>query len=89
MEDRRIHDRITLIEVWVNKHEARHADVDLSIKQNIELAKKIEANTSEMVSLLKGAKSTRAFLVWVSPLIAFIAMVVGAFWAALTWFSRH
>ena len=86
MEERRVHERLTVVEQWVDKHEQRHCDFEEAIRHNTELSKAIEANTSELVKLFKGANSVRMFFVWASPIAAAIAGI-WAFFSLI--FGRH
>lgn len=64
MEDRRAHDRITSLEDVVEKHIQEHTKFETSLKN-------IEANTAELVELVRGAKGIRQLIVWAAPLVAF------------------
>lgn len=89
MEDQRAHTRIDGLEGALKKHFEDHARFEFSLHENTELTKKIagdiatvSTNTSELVTLVRGAKGLRKFAVWITPL----AIVVGAVWA---WLKAH
>jgi len=63
MEDRRAHDRLDDMERRLTKFEA-------NLRINTELTRTIASNTTELVSLVKGAKGLRKFVVWAAPIVA-------------------
>lgn len=71
MEDKRAHERLDVIELEMEEHRKEHKDFEASIRENTELTKTIEANTSELVALFKGATHVRSFFIWASPIAAF------------------
>ena len=83
MEERRVHERLTVVEQWVDKHEQRHNEFEEALRLNTELTKSIEANTRELVILYKGANNVRTFFIWASPITT---AVVGV-WAFFSWIS--
>ena len=86
MEERRVNERLTVVEEWVDKHEQRHNEFEAALRHNTELTKSIEANTHELVTLFRGASNMRTFFVWASPIAAALAGI----WAFIAWlFGRH
>ena len=83
MEDHRAHERLTVVEQWVDKHEQRHCDFEEALRHNTELTQAIEANTRELVILYRGANNVRTFFIWASPIAAAIAGV----WAFFSFIS--
>ena len=81
MEDRRAHERLTVVEQWVDKHEQRHNEFEEALRRNTELTQAIEVNTRELVILYRGANNVRTFFIWASPIAAAIAGV----WAFFSW----
>ena len=66
MEERREHERrITDLEGRMNRFEA-------SLNANTLATQQVAENTTEIVQLIKGAKTFRSFLLWVAPIAAFI-----------------
>lgn len=80
MDDRRAHERIGHLEEVVGKHLIDHARFEESLLRNTELTMKIAENTSELVTLVRGAKGLRTFMVWVTPVVIGVAAVI-------TWFD--
>ena len=72
MEDRRAHDRI-------NTLEGRLDSFEKELKANTEATQTIATNTTEIVSIIKGAKGMRHFIVWLTP----VAVVFGYLWSIL------
>jgi len=56
-----------------------HTRFEQAIAANTALTKGIADNTAELVTLVKGAKGLRSFVVWAAP----IAAVLAAAWAWL------
>ena len=81
MEERRVHERLTVVEQWVDKHEQRHNEFEEALRHNTELTQAIEVNTRELVILYRGANNVRTFFVWASPIAATIASI----WAFFSW----
>ncbi len=75
MEDKRAHERITGLEEVVTKHLESHVKFEASIQT-------IADNTSELVTLVKGAKGLQKFILWAMP----FAVAGGALWA---WIKAH
>lgn len=71
MIDKRAHERLDLVEAAMEQHRIDHKRFEASIAENTVLTRSIEANTSELVTLFKGASSVRTFFVWASPIAAF------------------
>jgi len=67
-EDRRAHTRITNLEDRLNTFEKK-------LDANTAATQTIAENTTEIVSLIKGAKGLRNFLLWVTPIAAAIALL--------------
>lgn len=70
MEDKRAHERLDGLEKTIAKHLEDHAKFEIAIQQ-------IADNTSELVTLFKGAKGLRAFIMWLWPFL----LVIGALFA--------
>lgn len=68
MEDKRAHERISVLE-------AKVTNMELSLDENTRLTKETATNTKELVTLMRGAKGARAFLVWITPIAATIGIV--------------
>ena len=85
MEDRRVHERLTVVEEWVDKHEQRHNECEEALRLNTELTKSVETNTHELVILFKGANNVRTFFIWASPIAATIAGI----WAFFSFISER
>ena len=73
IEDRRAHDRIDTIEEIVKKHIEGHTKFEAAIEHNTRLTQSIAENTAELVSLVRGAKGLRSFLVWAAPVVVALA----------------
>jgi hypothetical protein len=56
------------------KLETRVTNLETGMVENTEITKRVEANTSELVILVKGAKGLRAFLMWVTPIAATLSI---------------
>jgi len=84
MEDRRAHERLTVVEQWVDKHEQRHNEFEETLRRNTELTQAIEVNTHELVILYKGANNVRTFFAWASP----IAAAIAGLWAFFSFIFR-
>ena len=85
MEERRVHERLTVVEEWVDKHEQRQNEFEEALRLNTELTKSIETNTHELVILFKGANNVRTFFIWASPIAATIAGI----WAFFSFISER
>ena len=83
MEDHRTHERLTVVEQGVDKHEQRHCDFEEALRHNTELTQAIEVNTRELVILYRGANNVRTFFIWASPIAATIASI----WAFFSFIS--
>ena len=81
-EDHRAHERIDGLEGVIRTHLAEHSKFERSLAENTEMTKQIAANTAELVTLVKGAKGLRSFVVWFTP----IAIAIGVVWA---WIKEH
>jgi len=86
IEDRRAHERLDRVENAMEKHIADHAKFEQAIAENTLMTKEIAAdtktlaaNTTELVAIVKGAKSLRSFVLWAAPIVAACA----ACWAYL------
>ena len=82
MEERRVHERLTVVEQWVDKHEQRHNEFEKALRHNTELTKTIAANTTELVDMVKGAKKLHAFIEWLAPVFIILAALatILAYW---------
>ena len=78
-ETRRAHERITNLETVMASHMAEHTALAESILLNTQLTREISSNTAELVTLVKGVKGLRSFVVWAAPLAAALL----ALWAWL------
>lgn len=78
MEDHRAHERINSLESVMSQHISEHASLAQSIIENTAMTKTISENTSELVTLVKGFKGIRSFVLWLAPFVAVI-------WAAWVW----
>ena len=76
MEDRRAHERIDIVEHTLDDHIAEHSRFEKALLENTVMTAQIANNTAELVTLVKGAKSLRAFAVWATPLILAIAALI-------------
>lgn len=70
MEDRRAHDRIDGLEATVKGHLEEHDRFERALAENTEMTRQLVKNTQEIVDLVKGVKGFRAFLLWVTPMVA-------------------
>jgi len=70
--DKRAHERLDQIELRLRTFET-------NLAQNTELTKTIATNTTELVSLVKGAKAGRAFLLWISPVVVAVVAIIAYF----------
>lgn len=68
MEDHRAHERIDGLE-------KRMATFEVGLAENTNVTKRVETNTSELVTLIKGAKGFRAFVLWVTPVAATVGVL--------------
>jgi hypothetical protein len=66
-EDGRAHERLTVLE-------ERVSTLETGMSENTAITKTIDANTKELVTLIKGAKGLRAFVMWATPLLATISV---------------
>lgn len=82
MEDRRAHDRLDEIEGVVKRHLDDHSRLENNLAKNTALTQTIADNTEEIVSLVKGAKGLRSFVIWAAP----IAAACAAVWS---WIKAH
>jgi len=73
MEGRRVHERLTVVEQWVDKHEQRHNEFEEALRLNTELTKAIATNTTELVAIVKGAKGLRSLIAWLAPIFVILA----------------
>lgn len=77
-EERRAHERIDALEATMTRHMIEHARLEKTLTETSEMTKRLVDNTSEIVVLVRGAKGFRAFLLWITP-------VVAALYAAYVW----
>jgi len=80
MEDRRAHERIDGMEKTLTNHFEEHRKFEKALEDNTDLTRAIADNTSELVTLVRGAKVGRKFIVWVTPIVAALM----ALWAWLS-----
>ena len=73
--DKRAHERLDVVE-------ARLITFEQNLQLNTQLTQTIADNTTELVSLVKGAKTFRKFIVWAAPVVAASAALV-------TYFKDH
>lgn len=83
MEDRRAHDRIDNIEKTLAVHAARQTSLEGAIKDNTRITQEVADNTSELVSLFRGAKGMRSFVMWMWPFLLVISAMLAGAWAYL------
>lgn len=82
MEDRHAHARIDALEEKLTVHFDAHVGWEKALSENTALTKTIADNTAELVTLVKGAKGLRTFLLWVTPLAV-------AAEAIYLWLGKH
>ena len=68
--NRRAHERLDVVETRLDAFEAALTENTQLTRGTAEMTKTIADNTSELVTLVKGAKGFRKFIVWVGPIIA-------------------
>lgn len=79
IKDIRAHERLNNLEEIVAKHLEGHAKFEKAIEDNAVMTKQIVDNTSELVTLFRGAKGVRAFVLWIWPFaLALTAIAAGA-----------
>ena len=88
METRRAHERITSLEEVVKAHIDNHKTLEENLKENTELTRTISENTSELVTLIKGIKGFRGFVLWLAPMIAAITTIGAAIVATWYWLTK-
>lgn len=78
--DRRAHERITQLGMEFSQHlrvdHAQHELLQRSIEENTKMTQELVTNTTELVALVKGAKSLRKLILFWAPLFASIAALV-------------
>lgn len=74
MEDRRAHERISEVEIVLDKHLKEHSKFERALAENVRQTTQIAANTAELVTILKNVKGIRSFIVWATP----VAIAIGA-----------
>lgn len=83
--DQRAHKRITALEDIVKTHIDNHKTLEDGLAENTRLTKSISENTAEIVSLIKGVKGFRGFVLWLAPFVAGLATVGAAMAGAWYW----
>lgn len=83
--DQRAHERITSLEDIVKAHIDNHKTLEDGLRENTELTRTISENTSELVTLIKGIKGFRGFVLWLAPFVAGVATIAAAITAAYYW----
>lgn len=78
MEERRAHERIDALDATLKRHLDEHIKFEKAMEENAAMTRQLVENTREIVDLVKGAKGFRAFILWVTPLVA-------ALYAAYVW----
>lgn len=76
MEDRRAHDRISIVEVTLDKHLKEHSKFERALAENVRQTTQIAANTTELVEIMKNVKGIRSFIVWAAPIAVAIGGIV-------------
>ena len=75
MEDVRAHKRIDRMEEVLTDHIEEQKKLETELKLNTQLTRDIADNTRELVTLFKGAKALRTFVLWSSPVVSAIIAV--------------
>ena len=86
-EDRRAHERIDKIEVFVKQHSADILRIEQSVIENTRLTKSIETNTSEIVTIMRGARGIM-FLTTVVVKVGVAVAAVYALWHGFLMYVR-
>lgn len=82
MEDKRAHERISIVDEQLKLHLADHNRFEEALLENTLMTRQIAENTTEIVAIFKGVKGFRTFIVWVAPLLAASVAVVA-------WIKTH
>ena len=82
MEDKLARERVDSLEKVVKNHLAEHTRFEAALLENTNMTRQIASNTSELVTLVRGAKGLRTFAVWVAPLVVLVGAVVA-------WIKAH
>jgi hypothetical protein len=88
IHDKRAHERLTSLEGVVKAHIDSHQSLEASLEENTQLTRTISENTAEIVTLIKGVKGFRGFVLWLAPFVAAIGTIVAAIAAAWYWVKR-
>lgn len=91
-EDRRAHERLDTVESLMKSHSADIQEMKISLnantvatEANTMATKVIETNTSEIVSIMRGAKTATTAVVFMSKLFGALAIIVGTITAV--WYA--
>lgn len=86
VKDELAHKRIDDMEGVLRQHFKEHSRFEQALAENTKLTKTIAANTSELVSLVKGAKASRKFAAWIAPFTVLGGMIYGLWiWLSSWW----
>lgn len=88
-ECRRTHQRIDTLEVTMTAHIKNHDLLERNLAENTRLTQNISDNTAELVSLVRGVKGFRGFVLWLAPLLAGIGVVTAFVVAVIVWVRGH
>lgn len=69
-EERRAHERIDALDATLKRHLRDHAKFEKALEENAAMTRQLVDNTREIVDLVKGAKGFRAFILWLTPVVA-------------------
>ncbi len=82
MKDESAHRKIGEVKSMLSQHLVEHSRFEKELADNTTMTRNIARDTGELVTLVRGAKAGRKFIVWVTPILA--AGLAG--WA---WFKDH
>lgn len=77
--DRRAHIRIDHLEAALSQHVEDQKLLEDAIRSNTELTQEIARNTTEIVTLFRGAKAVRTLVLWWAPIAAGVAATIAWF----------
>ena len=83
--DKRAHERITSLEEIVKAHIDSHKSLEDSLEENTQLTRSISENPAEIVTLIKGVKGFRGYVLWLAPFVAALGTIGAAIAAAWYW----
>ena len=82
MEDRRAHERIDNLEATLKKLADAQERTDAALTENTALTRQLVQNTQTLVDLVRGAKAFRGAILWMTPVVAAVYVVV-------SWIRSH